>query len=147
MAYELWFVGGCVAIIATQLAQSVYQARKTAEFLELFAKTTQEIVSETLEKQPENPEFEALERLNHIERRMNSVETDCKTWLARANTRHNRAQKILDEFEAEETPQVQELPENLAEQIDNLSQGSPAAENGQLSLDEIRSLAAQNRRF
>lgn len=142
---EYWFVGGCIAIIAIQLAQSWYNSRKTSSFLQVLVESTAKIVADTLEKQPKNGDFEAVERLAHLERRMETLEVDCKTWLARANTRFTRAKKMMGEFDEDESEPDIEITPQIMQQINGSPPQPDEIPNGALSIEEIRELANRRR--
>lgn len=81
-------------------------------------------------------------RIAALERRMEMLEKDARTWLARANTRLRRARELAGD--EEEDGDDEATPEQIAEGL-RAVQSAPRPDQTELSLSQIRSIGLGGR--
>jgi len=90
-------------------------------------------------KETPSEQSDILERVEKLERRIDTVHEDVLRNLAKSNTRLRRARQLAGEDEDEE--EVEATPEQLQQAALDLQPAPPADTNGPLSIDQLRSIA------
>ena len=90
---------------------------------------------------PETPSEhgDVLERVEKLERRIDTVHEDVLRNLAKSNTRLRRARQLAGEDEEEEMEEA--TPEQLEQAALELTPQPAAPDNGPLSIEQLRSIA------